>query len=82
MKETDFMAYEGAFPDSKICIDAPSGDVLAIDYTTGESHVMPEEETQETFHDRLQRSMSCGRTLFFEEWPVLKRDWSDTDRIY
>ena len=82
MNESDFMAYDETFPDSKLCIHAPDGDIVAVDYANGQDHVMPEDETDEAFYDRISRSKQCGRNLFFEEWPVLEVNWKDPDRIY
>ena len=76
-----FDDYQEAFPESKMAALEPSGEVVAIDYANGTKHLMPDEETNVTFYDRIRRSQECGRNLFFEEWPVYEPEYSP-DIIY
>ena len=80
MNDAVIIAYEEAFPESKLCFLSPSGNVAVVDFANNEEYVMPDEETEESFMDRIRRSQEAGRNLFFEEWPPLTREWeSDPD---
>ena len=67
--------YEEVFPDCYF------GRNYCIGYTTGsydksvnggKEYVMPYDETEESFIDRIERSKQAGRNLFFEEWEEAK----------
>lgn len=78
MDDSIITAYEEAFPESKFCFFSPCGNAAVIDFENNREYVMPDEETEESFMDRITRSQEAGRNLFFEEWPPLVREW-ETD---
>ena len=78
MSDDMIMAYEEVFPESKLCFLSPSGDMTAVDLEKNKEFVMPFDETEEVFMDRIRRSKEQGRNLFFEEWPPLVHEW-ETD---
>ena len=82
MSDSIICAYEEAFPNSKVCFLMPSGDLSVVDFNSNREYRMPEEETEETFMDRIRRSQEQGRNLFFEEWPPFVHEWeTDPDVI-
>ena len=82
MSDSIICAYEEAFPNSKVCFLMPSGDLSVVDFNSNREYRMPEEETEETFMDRIRRSQEQGRNLFFEEWPLFVHEWeTDPDVI-
>ena len=82
MSDAMFTAYEEAFPESKLCILSPSGDMTAVDLENNKEYVKPFDETEEVFMDRIRRSKEQGRNLFFEEWPLFVHEWeTDPDVI-
>ena len=82
MSDSIICAYEEAFPDSKVCFLMPSGELSVVDLENNREHLMPEEETEETFMDRIHRSQAQGRNLFFEEWHEYIHEWeTDPDVI-
>lgn len=82
MSESIICAYEEAFPNSKVCFLMPSGDLSVVDFSSDREYRMPEDESEETFMDRIRRSQEQGRNLFFEEWPQYVHEWEiDPDVI-
>ena len=82
MSDTIINAYEQAFPDSKVCFLMPSGNLSVVDFENNREYQMPEDESEETFMDRIRRSQAQGRNLFFEEWPQYVHEWeTDPDVI-
>lgn len=74
--------YDKVFmPDSKMVFGQAGGEPIVIDHTEGagtagisDSYTMPydkEPESPEMMIDRIRRSQSCGRNLFFEEWVAM-----------
>ncbi|MBE5775627.1 MAG: hypothetical protein E7337_17190 [Clostridiales bacterium] len=78
MSDTMIIAYQEAFPESKLCFLSPSGDMTAVDLDNNKEYVKPFDETEEVFIDRIRRSKEKGCNLFFEEWPPLVHEW-ETD---
>lgn len=78
MNDSMIRAYEEAFPESKLCFLSPSGDATAVDLENNKEFIMPFEETEEVFMDRIRRSKEQGCNLFFQEWPPLVHEW-ETD---
>ena len=56
--------YWKQYPNGSIGYEEPGNDLVVED---GNSYLVPKNETDETFLDRLKRSKKCGRNLFFEE---------------
>lgn len=82
MSDSIICAYEEAFPNSKVCFLMPSGDLSVVDFSSNREYRMPEDESEETFMDRIRRSQEQGRNLFFEEWPQYFHEWeTDPDVI-
>ena len=82
MSDSIICAYEEAFPNSKVCFLMPSGDLSVVDFKNNREYRMPEDESEETFMDRIRRSQEQGRNLFFEEWPLFVHEWeTDPDVI-
>ena len=81
MTDTMMNAYEEAFPESKLCFLSPGGDATAVDLENEKEYVMPFDETEEVFMDRIKRSQQAGRNLFFEEWKPLEHEWETDPEI-
>ena len=82
MSDSIISAYEEAFPDSKACFLMPSGDLSVVDFENNREYQMPEDESEDTFMDRIRRSQAQGRNLIFEEWPQYIHEWeTDPDVI-
>ena len=82
MSDAMIIAYQEAFPESKLCFLSPSGDMTAVDLENNKEYVKPFDETEEVFMDRIRRSKDRGRNLFFEEWPLFVHEWeTDPDVI-
>ena len=78
MSDTMIIAYQEAFPESKLRFLSLSGDMTAVDLDNNKEYVKPFDETEEVFIDRIRRSKEKGSNLFFEEWPPLVHEW-ETD---
>ena len=46
----------------------PNGCLRVDDLKNGRTYIAPDNETEERFLDRLERSKKEGRNLFFIEW--------------
>ena len=60
--------YYDTFKDAEAGYLVPDGKVVVVNPNTGESYIPYEDETEEKFLDRINRSVKAGRNLFFEEW--------------
>ena len=66
-------AYEQLYPKDELGYEECAYWRLVIDrHGTRKAYIQPQEETIETFMDRLARSKEAGRNLFYEEWERLK----------
>lgn len=63
--------YEEQYPEDDCGYGEP-GDKILISDNKGHLVIEPENETDETFMERLKRSKECGRNLFYEEWVPFK----------
>ena len=70
--------YQQQYPDDDCGFMEPD-DYINIE-SGGRCVEQPEEETIESFIDRLERSKKAGRNLFLEEWPEAKDDDPDAWR--
>ena len=61
-------AYREQYPEDTSFYGEPGGDLIIVSAGTKESYVHPKDETEEKFFDRLKRSRTSGRNLFYEEW--------------
>lgn len=62
--------YARAFPDDDCGYEELTEGLFSIctaDATA--SVIQPEDETEDAFLDRIERSRKAGRNLFYEEWP-------------
>ena len=61
-------AYRKQFTDSACGYSIPNGCLRVGDLKNGRTYIAPDNETEELFLDRLERSKKEGRNLFFIEW--------------
>ena len=60
-------AYNKQYPKDECVIDEGIGDIMIESYDDC-LYTPPENETKETFFDRLKRSKEIGENLFYKEW--------------
>lgn len=60
-------AYNKQYPKDNCAIDEGVGDIM-IESCNGSLYIPPENETKESFFDRLKRSKAIGENLFYKEW--------------
>lgn len=61
------LEYRKQFANSQCYILASEG-ALVVVAESGERYVAPDNETKESFMDRLKRSKELGENLFYKEW--------------
>lgn len=66
---TSIQKYREQYPDDSCAYDAVGyGEVLITCNKTGVTYRSSLQETDDDFLDRLSRSLSENRNLFYEEW--------------
>lgn len=60
-------AYRTSGLDGDVGFLMPDGK-LSIELADGEVFTAPNDETEDSFLDRIKRSVKAGRNLFTEEW--------------
>lgn len=71
-------AYRTSGLDGNVGFLMPDGK-LSIELADGEVFTAPNDETEDSFLDRIKRSVKAGRNLFTEEW---KEFIPESDMIY
>ncbi len=61
-------AYREQFGNHNCAFAEPGNQIMIFNKETGISYLSPTGETDVVFFDRLARSQSEGRNLFYEEW--------------
>ncbi len=66
------LKYQEQFNTYQCAYYEPSTPPLVfIEDSNGKAYIQPENETDEIFLDRLERSITAGENLFFKEWDKL-----------
>lgn len=60
-------AYNKQYPKDECVIDEGIGDIMIESYNDC-LYIPPENETKESFFDRLKRNKEIGENLFYKEW--------------
>lgn len=60
--------YRDFAPDDDCYYLEPSNNVAIVDKKSGITYISPDDETDSTFNERLERSKQSGKNYFFEEW--------------
>lgn len=66
--------YRKQYPGDYCSIFEPSSKVMICENGNGQAYLSPEAENDETFLDRLERSKSISKNLFYEEWDKFEID--------
>ncbi len=64
--------YRAQNPNDCCGFQVPGGQFMIDNDDT--MYIQPENETDESFADRLERSRMAGRNLFYEEWETFEYD--------
>lgn len=73
--EDVIMEYIEAFRYPGIFYEEPAGTELLLHDEEGENCYTLKDETPETVHDRIERSKTVRRNLFYEECPEYKIEY-------
>lgn len=70
LNDACMFAYRKQYPRDACGFDEGTG-YMAIEHRDT-VYAQPEDETNESFMERLERGRQEGRNLFYEEWPELQ----------
>lgn len=68
-------AYWKQYPKGT-CSRGEPGEAVFVS-AKGKTYIQPDDETEDSFLDRLKRSKDQGENLFFSEWPQVPEDDED-----
>ncbi len=66
--------YADQYPDDGLILEESTGGVLITRSDKDGSYIQPIDETNESFVDRIERSKTLGRNLFYSEWEHFEYD--------
>lgn len=66
--------YRKQYPNDYCSVFEPSSKIMISENGSGQTYISPTAEDDETFLDRLERSKSIGKNLFYEEWDKFEVD--------
>ena len=61
-------AYWKQYPESACGYCPPDGGLMVSNLENGKTYFAPDDETNEKFMDRLEKSEKEKKNLFFEKW--------------
>lgn len=78
ISEKSIDQYSKQFPDD-YCGHMEPSDTVIIEDADGNCYEQPKNETDESFIDRLLRSKTAGKNLFYTEWEPYDEDFDDVE---